>query len=44
MSTPLDWFVVTSLCWLPLLLGTAGAYGMFKMLDALGLVEEDEDE
>ena len=40
MSTPLDWFVVTSLCWLPILIGVVGSWGMAKMLDALGLLEE----
>lgn len=43
MSTPLDWFVVTSLCWLPILIGTVGSWGLYKMMDAMGWIE-DEDE
>ena len=38
---PIDWFAVTSLCWLPVLIGVAGSYGMAKILDALGLLEEE---
>ena len=41
MSTPLDWFVATSLCWLPILFGTVVSWGLFKMLDAMGWIEEE---
>ena len=38
---PIDWIAVTSLCWLPILIGVFGSYGMARMLDALGLLEEE---
>ena len=37
-----DWFAVTSLCWLPIMIGCIGSYGLARMLDALGLIEEEE--
>ncbi|GAG02394.1 unnamed protein product [marine sediment metagenome] len=41
MSTPLDWFVVSSLCWLPILIGMAGSYGLARMFEAMGWIEEE---
>ena len=39
--TPNDWFAVTSLCWLPILIGMVGGYGLTKMFDAMGWIEEE---
>ena len=39
--TPIDWFALTSLCWLPLLIGIFGAWGLARTLEALGWLEED---
>ena len=30
--TPIDWFTVTSLCWLPILIGIAGSWGLARLL------------
>ena len=39
---PIDWFALTSLCWIPLLFGTVVSWGFAKMLDALGLLEDED--
>ena len=41
---PVDWFAVTSLCWLPLLIGLAGSWGLAKALAALGVLEEEDED
>ena len=37
--TPLDLLAATSLLWFPLLQGLVAAVGMYRMFDALGLIE-----
>ena len=42
--TPIDWFALTSLCWLPILIGIFGVWGLARMLEAFGWLEEECDE
>ena len=37
--TLLDYLAATSLLWFPILQGIAAAIGMYRMLDALGVIE-----